>query len=210
MNASNEELESASDNELELREMTIGELVPVSLSVAAGEIVFVSGPSGSGKTRLLRAVADLEPHAGDARLGAMHQSETPAHRWRRRVMLVPAESQWWYDTVGEHFETDMSDGLEALALSDQAMGWSISRLSTGEKQRLALLRALSCRPKALLLDEPTANLDSETIRRVEQWLADLVWQHRLPTIWVAHDAGQIERLGSRHFRIEDGALERAG
>ncbi|MCA1778499.1 MAG: ATP-binding cassette domain-containing protein [Xanthomonadaceae bacterium] len=188
MNASNEELESASDNELELREMTIGELVPVSLSVAAGEIVFVSGPSGSGKTRLLRAVADLEPHAGDARLGAMHQSETPAHRWRRRVMLVPAESQWWYDTVGEHFETDMSDGLEALALSDQAMGWSISRLSTGEKQRLALLRALSCRPKALLLDEPTANLDSETIRRVEQWLA----------------------LGSRHFRIEDGALERAG
>jgi len=209
MSSSDQQPESSSDNELELSDMAIGYLAPVSLSVAPGKIVFLSGSSGSGKTRLLRAVADLEPHAGDACLGAMHQSETPAHRWRRRVMLVPAESQWWYDTVGEHFENDMSDGLEALALSDQAMAWSVSRLSTGEKQRLALLRALSCRPKALLLDEPTANLDSESIRRVEQWLAGVIRQHRLPTIWVAHDTGQIERLGSRHYRIEDGMLKEA-
>ena len=106
------------DRDLKLEDISVGELEAVSLSVSTGEIVCLSGASGSGKSRLLRAVADLEPHDGECLLGDVRQSETPAHRWRAQVMMVPAESQWWCETVGEHFDADAGDApgeaLEAL------------------------------------------------------------------------------------------------
>lgn len=200
----------AVSGDLKLCEISVGELDAVSLSVSSGEVVCVSGASGSGKTRLLRAVADLEPHGGECMLGDVRQSETPANRWRAQVMMVPAESHWWHETVGEHFEVSqqgaLDEALEALDLPEDAKGWSIDRLSSGEKQRLALIRALMREPRALLLDEPTANLDSDSIRRVERWLLEIIERRELPTLWVAHDAGQIERVSNRHFRIRDGRL----
>ena len=196
--------------ELRLEDVAVGELDAVSLSISSGEVVCVSGASGSGKTRLLRAIADLEPHGGECMLGDLRQSETPAHRWRAQVMMVPAESQWWHETVGEHFDSGAGDApgdaLEALDLPAKAMDWSIDRLSSGEKQRLALIRALMREPRALLLDEPTANLDSDSIRRVERWLLEIIERRKLPTLWVAHDADQIERVSNRLFRIRDGRL----
>src|SRR6056297_4163559 len=194
--------------DLKLEDVSVGELEPVSLSIATGEVVCISGASGSGKTRLLRAVADLEPHGGDCLLGEIRQSETPAHRWRALVMMIPAESQWWHETVGEHFDACDAPGeaLEALDLPGEATSWSIDRLSSGEKQRLALIRALVREPRALLLDEPTANLDAESIRRVERWLLEIIQHRELPTLWVAHDAEQIRRVSNRQFRIRDGRL----
>ncbi len=194
---------------LELQGLSVGGLVSVDLEVAPGEIVCLSGPSGSGKSRLLRAVADLEPHDGRVLLGSVDRESMTAHQWRRQVMLVPAESQWWADTVGEHFCRPVPEALTELDLPAEAVGWTVARLSSGEKQRLALLRALSCRPLALLLDEPTANLDNETTRRVERWITDWIRQHGLPAIWVAHDAGQIERVGGRHYSIRGSCLEPA-
>ena len=199
--------------DLKLEDMSVGELESASLSVSTGEIVCISGSSGSGKSRLLRAVADLEPHDGECLLGDVRQSETPAHRWRAQVMMVPAESQWWCETVGEHFDADAGDdpgeALEALDMPKEAKAWSIDRLSSGEKQRLALIRALLREPRALLLDEPTANLDAETIRRVELWLLEIIERRKLPTLWVAHDAEQIQRVSNRHFRVHHGRLQEA-
>jgi len=60
--------------------------------------------------------------------------------------------------------------------------------------------------RALLLDEPTANLDAESIRRVERWLLEIIQHRELPTLWVAHDAEQIRRVSNRQFRIRDGRL----
>lgn len=196
------------DASLRLENLAVGELEPVDLTVASGEIVCLSGASGSGKTRLLRAIADLEPHDGEAWLGDRPQSATPAHEWRARVMLVPAESQWWADSVGEHFAGRAADhgDLEALGFAPEVLDWQVSRLSSGEKQRLALLRAVSREPAALLLDEPTANLDDTTTRRVEVWLVERTRERGWPVIWVAHDAAQIERVGHRHCHIEGGRL----
>jgi ABC-type sulfate/molybdate transport systems ATPase subunit len=194
---------------LQIEDLAVGELAGVDLVVEPGEIVCLSGPSGSGKTRLLRAVADLEPHDGRVRLGQLIQAETPAHLWRRSVMLVPAESQWWHDRVGEHFARPMPGALESLGFDPGVVDWPVSRLSSGEKQRLALVRALAMDPEALLLDEPTANLDAASIERVEAWLAGLIAERRLPTLWIAHDAGQISRIGHRHFRIRGQELEAA-
>lgn len=196
--------------DLKLEDISVGDLESSSLSVSTGEIVCLSGASGSGKSRLLRAVADLEPHDGECLLGNVRQSETPAHRWRAQVMMVPAESQWWCETVGAHFDADApGEALEALDMPAEATGWSIDRLSSGEKQRLALIRAMLREPRALLLDEPTANLDAETIRRVERWLLEIIERRKLPTLWVAHDAEQIQRVSNRHFRIHHGRLQEA-
>lgn len=191
---------------LVLEGLSVGPLRDVSLVVEPGEIVCISGESGSGKSRLLRAIADLDPHAGEVRIGADRRAAVAAQCWRGWVMLVPAESSWWADTVAEHFLEPVPGSLAAFGLAEETLGWQVSRLSSGEKQRLAVLRALSHEPRALLLDEPTANLDPELARAVETWLRDYVRQHRMPVLWVAHDRAQIERVADRHFTIEDDRL----
>lgn len=192
---------------LRVEGLAVGDLAAVDLEVAPGEILCLSGTSGSGKSRLLRALADLEPHAGEVFLGELSQSSLPAHEWRGRVMLVPAESHWWADTVGEHLADADTTDIEALGFTPEVLDWQVSRLSSGEKQRLALLRAVSREPAALLLDEPTANLDDATTRRVEAWLMERVHERGWPVIWVAHDPAQIARVARRHLRIRGQRLE---
>ena len=198
---------AANADGLRIQGLSIGALKDVSLDVGPGEIVCLSGESGSGKTRLLRAIADLEPHEGEVRLGEERRSEMAAHCWRGRVMLVPAESSWWADRVIDHFMDPAPESLAAFGFDESALEWEVGRLSSGEKQRLAVLRALSHEPRALLLDEPTANLDAETARAVEDWLCEHVREHRIPVIWVAHDRAQIERVADRHFTIRGEQLE---
>lgn len=199
---------TAADNAtLSIRNLSCGTLRTISLVIEPGRIVCLSGPSGSGKSRLLRAIADLDPHDGEVRLGRHDQLATPAHCWRQWVMLVPAESQWWADTVGEHFLEPSSEGLEALGFTREVLDWQVARLSSGEKQRLALLRAVSHEPRALLLDEPTANLDGDARLRLEARVRNLARGEGMPVLWVAHDPDQIRRIGDQHWRIVGDHLE---
>lgn len=197
----------AGGDRLVLERLAVGPLRELSLTVEPGEIVCISGDSGSGKSRLLRAIADLDPHQGEVTIGADRRAAVAAHCWRGWVMLVPAESSWWADTVAAHFLEPLPGSLQAFGLPEAALGWEVSRLSSGEKQRLAVLRALSHEPRALLLDEPTANLDPELARQVEAWLRDHCRRKRMPVLWVAHDRAQIARVADRHFTIRGDALE---
>ena len=194
---------------LSIQHLSIGALSDINLTIDPAEIVCLSGESGAGKSRLLRAIADLEPHQGEVFLGQTSRANLPAHDWRHRVMLVPAESQWWADHVKDHFFKPMPDALKALGFSDEAMQWSVSRLSSGEKQRLAAVRAMSYAPKALLLDEPTANLDDDSTEQFERWILGEIKKQGMPVIWVAHDEAQMKRVGDRHFRIKGDHLEPA-
>lgn len=187
-------------------------LAPVNLTVAAGELVFVSGPSGAGKSLLLRALADLDPHAGEVWLGDEARSAMAPSRWRRRVGLLPAESCWWADGVGEHFlpsttGDDLKRLLAGLGFEPDVRDWSVARLSTGERQRLALARLLAQEPEALLLDEATANLDPSNRERVETVVTGYRSARAAAVIWVSHDPEQRERLGGRQFAIRDGRVE---
>src|SRR3954447_5662461 len=137
-------------------------LKPASFALAMGECIAIRGPSGAGKTLLLRAIADLDPNQGLVTLDGCDRSTIAAPTWRRLVGYVPAEPGWWAETVGEHFadRTAAAVFLNNLGFPDKTETWPVSRLSTGERLRLALVRALIMRPKVLLLDEPTAALDA--------------------------------------------------
>ena len=176
------------------------------LGVLPGVCVTLSGPSGCGKSLLLRSIADLDPHEGEIFLNGENCRQVPAPSWRRRVMLVPAECQWWYETVDEHFPRDADVDFGALGFEKDVIGWEVERLSTGEKQRLGLLRALAFRPEALLLDEPTSALDTENRLAVERLVANYRQEHSVPVIWVSHDREQIKRTSSRHMTISSGQL----
>lgn len=196
--------------DLVLKNLCVGTLSNVSLTVPGGQVVCLSGPSGSGKSRLLRAVADLEPHGGTVSVADTCQEDLPAHQWRSRVVMVPADSQWWFDEVGGHFPDYVKADLpSALGFPPEVLEWSVSRLSSGERQRLALWRALLLEPEVLLLDEPTANLDNDSTEAIETWLLEEIRRRQIAVLWVAHDVGQIHRVADAHYRILGTSLERA-
>jgi ABC-type iron transport system FetAB ATPase subunit len=184
---------------LVVRDLRFGDNGPYGFGVGPGRCLGVSGPSGIGKSLLLRALVDLDRHQGDVSLGGRSCESYPAPQWRRLVALVPAEPRWWYSEVGRHLPPD-SDAEEVAALvegcgfSRDVLGWQVSRLSTGEKQRLAVVRALIRRPSVLLLDETGSALDEQAGRRLEQVIADYRRNHQAPVLWVSHDHSQLERV----------------
>lgn len=191
-------------NGLRVENLSTVVLGPVSLDVDAGELTLISGPSGSGKSLLLRAIADLDPHQGEVRLDGTARSAIPAPEWRRRVALLPAESFWWAEDVGGHFPDDHPlDTLAHLGFEPDVLDWEIARLSTGERQRLALARLLARTPDALLLDEATANLDPTNRERVETLVESERLERGLPVLWVSHDPEQRLRLGGRRLLIRE-------
>ena len=195
---------------LAVRGLETAPVSAASFELAKGDRLCISGRSGSGKSRLLRALADLDPHAGEILLHGRPQHEIAPWEWRRRIALLPAEAAWWAPTVGEHNRAIDARALACLGLPLDAESWPVERLSAGERQRLALLRLTAGRdPDVLLLDEPTANLDPDSADRAERYLLALAHDRGVAMVWVSHDAAQIGRVASRAMRIESGRLETA-
>ncbi|GMV39080.1 MAG: hypothetical protein AMXMBFR64_07960 [Myxococcales bacterium] len=189
---------------LRIEDVRYGSFGPVTLTVGPAECVCLRGASGSGKSRLLRALADLDPHEGAVSLDGALASAMPPPLWRRQVGLLPADSHWWNDTVGEHLPDTAL--LLQVGFGDDVLSWRVDRLSSGERQRLALVRLLAGQPRALLLDEPTANLDPASARDVEALIARWRLQHEAPVLWVTHDDAQAARVADRRFVLEGGVL----
>ena len=193
---------------LQVEGLTIPGLAPASFAVASGECVAVAGPSGSGKTLLLRAIADLDPAPGTVALNGSDSYDMPAPRWRSLVMYVAAVPGWWNTTVSSHF-ADWRNAIqfaETLRLPRECGTWPVSRLSTGEQQRLALVRALCRSPRVLLLDEPTSALDTSDTEAMERSI-EAFQSNGGTVIWVSHDATQRARVARRTLTIDRGALQ---
>lgn len=183
-------------------------LFPASFTLEDGECVVVRGPSGAGKSLLLRALADLDPSEGCVVLDGAERDAMSAPRWRSLVGYVPAEPGWWAETAREHF-LDW-DSLAPLArrlnLRDGIGDDPVARLSTGERQRLALLRALERRPRVLLLDEPTSALDPDSTHQAETILAEWRAETGMAVLWVSHDPTQAPRVATRALIVERGSV----
>ena len=182
-------------------------LTDISLHVPAAQTLCIHGRSGSGKSLLLRAIADLDPNQGKVRLGEIQREQLSGPQWRSQVIYLPPESHWWLETVAGHAADWPSKTLTQLGFEPDVLDWEISRLSTGERQRLAIARALAHRPKALLLDEPTANLDQANVSAVESVLQAYQAESQAPLLWVSHDPQQRERVGQQSREMIDGVLQ---
>ena len=183
---------------------------PFELNLGTGACAAITGPSGSGKSLFLRMIADLDLNEGKVWLHERERGSMPAPQWRRQATYVSAESGWWADRVIEHFGVNRRSEVAALAgrlgLRADLLDAPVAQLSTGEKQRFSLVRALLPSPPVLLLDEPTGPLDEESVVAVEALLLE-----RKATgtsiLLVTHDPKQAERLGDQRYRMVAGHLQ---
>lgn len=182
-------------------------LDPISFELAGGECLAVQGASGSGKTVLLRALADLDPVDGQVFLEGTERNALSGPDWRKRVRYAAAEPGWWGETPREHFsETKGLDKLvRSLGLKAEQLDQSITQLSTGERQRMALARAIFDAPPVLLLDEPTGALDAKATTQAERVIKQLLKKGHT-VILVSHDPAQVARLADRKLTIRGGKV----
>ena len=177
---------------------------PLSFEVAGGECLSVEGASGSGKTRLLRAIADLDPVEGLVFLDGAERAEMPGPQWRRLVCFIAAEPGWWSETPRGSFPAETADSarlhrqLEHVGLTPAHLDQELGVLSTGERLRLAFVRALQGEPKVLLLDEPTAALDPGSAALIEEQIRFQLYAGRI-VVLATHDARLSQRLS--HTRL---------
>ena len=189
------------------------------LSLHTGGRLGITGPSGSGKTLLLRTLAGLEPlQSGELVFQGRSLSEWSMPAYRARVVYVPQRPAWREATVEEAlrapFAFDVRRGrefpgeqarelLQSLGRDRSFIHQRTERLSGGEAQILAVARALLIGPSVLLLDEPTASLDSGTALVIEQLITH--WVSESPDrayLWTSHDRAQLERIADPVLTLE--------
>ncbi len=190
---------------LRIDNLKAGRLPPLSFSLRDGECLALDGPSGSGKTRLLRAIADMDPAPGHVFLDGAERGEMTASDWRRKVRFVSAEPAWWTATAREAIPAGAAADrirrlVATLAMPPDLLDAPIATLSTGERQRLALARALADEPAVLLLDEPTAALDPVNVALVEELLRYQLLAGR-SLILASHDRTLSGRLATTRLEL---------
>ena len=198
----------------------------LTLSVDEGELLVVLGPSGSGKTTLLRILAGLDrPSAGIARVFGVDVARLRGRRladFRSQVLgyadqhytraLAPELEVWELVSVGLGLRgargaeraARADELLERVGLRDRRHARS-AELSGGEQQRVALCAAIAGRPRFLLVDEPTGELDAVTARGVYDLLRELTREIGCTTLVVSHDPASA-RIADRVVHVRDGRI----
>jgi putative ABC transport system ATP-binding protein len=194
----------------------------VDLCVGAGETVGIVGPSGSGKSTLLMVVAGLErATGGQVRVAGKDLSgltEDGLARFRRAEIGIVFQAFHLVPTMtaleNVAVPLELAGARDAFAraeaeLKGVGLGHRLDhypgQLSGGEQQRVALARAFVARPRLLLADEPTGNLDQSTGRNIVELLFQLHERHGTTLVLVTHDASLAERC-RRKVRVEDGRI----
>ena len=193
----------------------------VSLGLDAGETLALTGESGSGKSTILHISAGLEvPDGGSLHLEGVEINElSEAERASLRrsevgivfqqfnlipSLTVEANIGFQASLAGRRDKTFESELVEELGLADQLKKYPES-LSGGQQQRVAIARALAVRPKLLLADEPTGNLDESTASAVLTAMLDLVGRTGAALMVVTHSAALAEKM-DRRVGLKGGVL----
>jgi molybdate transport system ATP-binding protein len=209
--------------ELDLEVVRDGFTLDVRLALAPGPTALV-GPNGAGKSTLLRAILGALPVRrgrivldGHILLDTEHGVSVPTEE--RRVAWVPQEYALFpHLTVLENVAFGIpgqAGRARAGAVMDQlGLGALGSRrpgaLSGGERQKVAVARALAAEPRALLLDEPLAALDADTREATRALLAESLHRLAIPSLVVTHEMRDVLALGGPVVLIEAGHIRSAG
>jgi putative ABC transport system ATP-binding protein len=208
------------------REPVLGGDGGLDLAVAPGAFVLVEGPSGSGKSTLLRLFARLEtPASGQVRFRGRPLDQWDPPELRRRVVLLQQTPALVDGSVRENLllpfsfranadrtppgDEELAGRLHDFLLSGVGLEDDALALSVGQRQRLALIRALLLRPEALLMDEPTSALDPESAQVVEQRAEALNLERGLTVVMVSHRGYGPQRVSPVRLRVAGGAAQGA-
>ncbi|WP_188455420.1 ATP-binding cassette domain-containing protein [Virgibacillus oceani] len=184
----------------------------------AEEIVVLFGPSGAGKTTILNCIAGLtNPDEGRITLNNRRlylSKEKPIPVQKRNIgYLFQDYALFPHMTVKKNIDYGMKDKalvhkLISVIGIEHILDRYPQQISGGEKQRVALIRALATEPEALLLDEPFSSLDDKTREECQRELLRLHSIWKIPIIMVTHDYKEAEMLGNRILLIRQGKLEK--
>ena len=188
---------------LDARGLAMGDrLAAVDFASAGGELIALVGPNGGGKTSLLRALAGVEEASGTVAIDGEALAGLGEARRRRLLAFLPASREVaWHIAVRDVIalsgaSTAEVDGWITAFELERFADRSIGNLSTGERARALLARAMAARPRLLLLDEPLSNLDPYWVLRTLDLLRDAA--RGGATVMVAlHDlalTGRFDRL----------------
>ena len=195
----------------------------VDLELGGGDFVLLSGPSGGGKSSFLRLLNLLDaPSAGRVLVDGRVPAPNSVPAFRRRAALVPQTPEAHEGSVHHSLvypfsfkaarghaspgRDDLRALLDALLLDEVGLDEDAGPLSVGQRQRLALARALCSGPDLLLLDEPTAPLDDQAARAVEDLLEARCAEEGLGVVLVSHRPFEARRVRPRRLLLADGAL----
>jgi iron complex transport system ATP-binding protein len=191
-----------------------GRLAPTGLRMEAAELVCLVGPNGSGKTSLLHGLARVGGASGEVRIdGARPEALPPAAR-RRLLSFLPASRDAAWPLAARDLvrlgasDSEADEALAALDLTSFA-GRRVDRLSTGERSRVLIARALAPRPRLLLLDEPVANLDPLWQLRLMERLGEAA-RNGQGAIVAMHDLDLAARYADRLVLMEGGEIAAEG
>jgi D-methionine transport system ATP-binding protein len=196
-------------------------LTDISFEVDRSDRLAIIGPSGAGKTSLLRLLNRLtEPTTGAIALENQDYRKTPVLELRRQVMLVPQEPKLLGMTGQEAItyplrlqqlpQREIQQRLDAcreeLHIPADWLERTELQLSVGQRQLIAIARALIIQPKILLLDEPTSALDAGTGSHVLNFLANLAVEGKVTIIMVNHQLDMAQLFCTRVLYLQDGQL----
>jgi D-methionine transport system ATP-binding protein len=196
-------------------------LQDISFEVFPKERIAIVGPSGAGKTALLRLINRLgEPTSGKICLESQDYHQIPVIKLRQLVALVLPESKLLGMTVEQALayplvlrglskqtiQQRVSYWIEQLQIPSDWLARTEVQLSTGERQLVAIARALVIQPQILLLDEPTSALDIGTASRVMAVLIQLADTHHTTIFMINHQLELAQMFGTRLFYLQQGRL----
>ncbi|WP_321418013.1 ATP-binding cassette domain-containing protein [uncultured Desulfobacter sp.] len=188
------------------------------LEIKKGELMVLIGPSGAGKSSLLNVLAGFIPHTGQVLLGGKAVHTLPSHR-RKIGYLFQDLYLFPHMTVFQNLKIaikplrlkkkqlleEINTLLELFRITDLAQSYP-GQISGGEKQRVAMARAMAGKPDLLLLDEPLSHLDYRTARYLRKQFKRVQQQFGLTTLFVTHDLHEARELGDRILVMEKGHL----
>lgn len=195
-------------------------LQEISFAVAAGDRVAIIGPSGAGKTSLLRLLNRLsQPTAGNIFFNGQEIRQMPVMQLRQQIVLVPQESKLLGMTVRQALEYPLVlrqlpqqtiqqrllTWMEKMHIPEEWLGRTEVQLSLGQRQWVAITRALMIQPPILLLDEPTSALDAGRSNHLIHILTELA-QQQITILMVNHQLELAQQFGNRVLHLQQGRL----